>query len=570
MEETNNIITETFKVSGMTCAACAQSIESFLKPLSAVQDVSVNYPNQSVQISFDKAQISPQELKSKTQEIGYTLFIRDDESNEQDFTQNQNDRLRELERNLLLAASLSVPVFILSMFFPNLLKYQNWILMMLSTPVLFWSGSEFFKIAWKRAKHFSTNMDTLVALSTGVAYIFSVFNTVYPQFFINRGLEPHVYFESAVIIITFILLGRYFEEKAKGKTSSAIKKLIGLKPSHVTAVRNGEEVNIAISEVLVGDLLIVKPGEKIPIDGKVKRGTSYVDESMLSGEAIPLAKNKGDKVFAGTINQKGNLKILATEIGERTVLAQIIKSVEQALSSKPHVQKLADKIAGVFVPIVIVIAVITFIVWYVAGPDPKLTYAFLGLITVLIIACPCALGLATPTALMVGIGKGAEQGILIQDAQALETAHKVDTLILDKTGTITKGEPRVTDVFWESQTEQSYLERVLYSIESQSEHPLAQSITHYYNAIENPIQVDEFNSVTGLGVTAVIDENRYFIGNDKYIHSNNIAISSTLENGAQKLKAEAKTVIYFSDNNETKGIFAIADEIKGSSKTAIE
>jgi len=449
------------------------------------------------------------------------------------------------------------------------IPYENWIMMALSIPVLFWSGSEFFVIAWKKLKHFSANMDTLVALSTGVAFIFSVFNTINPTYFMSKGVMAHVYYESAVIIITLILLGRFFEEKAKGKTSSAIKKLIGLKPKQVTAIRNGEEVIISYEEILKGEMILLKPGDKVPVDGKVKKGESFIDESMISGEPIPVEKTKGSNVFSGTINQKGALRIIATKIGGDTLLSQIIKLVEQAQSSKPAIQKLADKVAGIFVPIVIGLAIVTYIIWYIFGPDSS--YALVTLITVLIIACPCALGLATPTALMVGIGKGAEQGILIKDAQALETAYKIDTLILDKTGTITEGRPKVTDLIWQDGINASELEKVVLAMESQSEHPIAEAIVQLLRKKNTEtITTTSFTSITGMGAESVVDNIIYKIGNQKLMIQNNIGIPNELGQKADNLKSEAKTVVYVSKEDKVVGIIAVADKVKETAIVAIK
>jgi Cu2+-exporting ATPase len=380
-----------------------------------------------------------------------------------------------------------------------------------------------------------------------------------------------VYYESAVIIITLILLGRFFEEKAKGKTSSAIKKLIGLKPKQVTAIRNGEEVVIPFDEILKGELIILKPGDKVPVDGKVKKGSSFIDESMISGEPIPVEKSKGSEVFSGTINQKGALRIIATKIGEETMLSQIIKLVEQAQSSKPAIQKLADQVAGIFVPIVIGLSLLTFIIWYVFGPDPSFTYALLTLITVLIIACPCALGLATPTALMVGIGKGAEQGILIKDAQALETAYKIDTLLLDKTGTITEGKPKVTDVVWAEGSNSSTIAKALMAIEAQSEHPIAEAIVEHFKKLNTEtITTATFESITGMGAESKVDNIIYRVGNEKLMLSNGVTIPAQLAQNAKQLKSEAKTVVYISSNTVVEGVIAVADKLKETAITAIQ
>ncbi|MEO6902158.1 MAG: heavy metal translocating P-type ATPase [Bacteroidia bacterium] len=562
---------EQYKIAGMTCAACAVSVESYLKPLEGIIAVTVNYPNQSVALEYDKNKISLETIRQKIKEIGYTLLIGTSEDTKKAFEKLEEKRLTSLKSKLIFSAIFSIPIFIMAMFFMGKIPYENWIMMALSIPVLFWSGAEFYTIAWKKLKHFSANMDTLVALSTGIAFLFSVFNTVYPQYFLSKGLMPHVYYESAVIIITLILLGRFFEEKAKSKTSSAIKKLMGLKPKMVTAIRNGEEQVISYDEILKGELIILKPGDKVPVDGKVKKGTSFIDESMISGEPIPVEKIAGSNVFAGTINQKGSLRIIANKIGNETLLSQIIKLVEQAQSSKPAIQKMADKVAGIFVPVVIGLSIVTFILWYFLGPEPPLTYALLTLITVLIIACPCALGLATPTALMVGIGKGAEHGILIKDAQALETAYKIDTLILDKTGTITEGKPQVTDLIWDKNTESIEVQKIVLAIESESEHPIAEAIVQYLKKIgTESVAIESFQSITGLGAEAKVENRLYRIGNESLMLQNKITFPNDLASQANDLKLEAKTVVYVGDENAVVGIIAVADKVKETTIAAIQ
>jgi len=562
---------EQYKIAGMTCAACAVSVESYLKPQKGIIDVSVNYPNQSVTLEYDQSIITLEKIQQKIKEIDYTIIVGNAKESQKKFEKIEENRLRSLKFKLIFSTFFSVPIFIMAMFLMGKIPYENWIMMGLSIPVLFVSGGEFYTIAWKKLKHFSANMDTLVALSTGIAFLFSVFNTIYPQYFLSKGLSSHVYYESAVIIITLILLGRFFEEKAKSKTSSAIKKLMGLTPKKVTAIRNGEETIISYDEILKGELIILKPGDKVPVDGKVKKGSSFIDESMISGEPIPVEKIKGSKVFAGTINQKGALRILANKIGNDTLLAQIIKLVEQAQSSKPTIQKLADKIAGIFVPVVIGLSILAFMIWYLLGPEPSSTYAILALITVLIIACPCALGLATPTALMVGIGKGAEQGILIKDAQSLETAYKIDTLILDKTGTITEGRPQVSDIIWDENTVSDTLEKVVLAIESQSEHPIAEAIVQHLKEISTELVATEsFQSITGLGTEATVDNKHYRIGNENLMLQNKISIPNTLHQKANALKLEAKTVIYISQQNTVVGIIAVADKVKETTISAIK
>jgi len=568
--ETGTAVKQSFKVSGMTCASCAISLESYLDPLEGVSHVSVNYPNQSVAIEYDDSRITPEILKKKAKEIGYEIFTKASGKERVTFEEIEEKRLASLKSKLIFSAVLSIPVFVMAMFFMGRIPYENWIMLALSTPVLFWSGSEFYVIAWRKLKHFTSNMDTLVALSTGVAYVFSLMNTVYPKYFIDRGVEPHVYYESAVIIITLILLGRYLEERAKRKTSSAIKKLMGLKPKQVTAIRNGEEVVIAYEDIAKSELIVLKPGDRVPVDGKVRKGDSYVDQSMITGEPIPVRKSKGAEVYAGTINQKGSLRILAVKVGGDTLLAHIIMLVEQAQASKPAIQKLADRVAGVFVPVVVAISLITFLIWYLIGPDPSFTYGLVSMITVLIIACPCALGLATPTALMVGIGKGAEQGILIKDAQVLETAFKIDALILDKTGTITEGKPEVTDLVWNNEKDTSVYREALMAIESASEHPLAGAIVDHLQKQQVAVtDVDYFDSITGMGVIARIEGVSFRVGNDRFMSDNNITVPENLRIKSEQFKSEAKTVVYYSAGVDVVAIIAIADQVKEHAADAI-
>jgi Cu2+-exporting ATPase len=415
-------------------------------------------------------------------------------------------------------------------------------------------------------------MDTLVALSTGIAFIFSLFNTLFPEFWHNRGIHPHVYYEAATVIITFISLGKLLEEKAKSNTSSAIKKLMGLQPKTLKAIIDGEEQEIPISSVQKGYTIIVRPGEKIPVDGEVVEGSSYVDESMITGEPVPVAKTKGEKVFAGTVNQKGSFQFNAEKVGGETLLSQIIKMVQEAQGSKAPVQKLVDKIAGIFVPIVMAISIATFIVWMLVGGDDAFTHALLTSVAVMVIACPCALGLATPTAIMVGVGKGAENNILIKDAESLELGHKINAVVLDKTGTITEGKPTVTNLFWSDKAHEDYHAGVLLALENQSEHPLADAVVRKLK--EEGLQLEElkdFDSITGKGVKAADFSGKYyFIGNAKLMAENRVNIPQDIQQKTAKWQEEAKTVVFFSDNQEVLAILAIADKIKATSKSAIE
>ncbi|HRC92429.1 MAG TPA: copper-translocating P-type ATPase, partial [Bacteroidia bacterium] len=448
------------------------------------------------------------------------------------------------------------------------LSYANEIMWLFSTPVVLWFGKDFFINAWKQAKHRSANMDTLVALSTGIAYLFSVFNMLFPQFWHQRGLHAHVYFEAAAVIVAFILLGKMLEEKAKGKTSSAIKKLMGLQPKTVIVIQSdGTEKQTFVEDVTVDDIILVKPGEKIAVDGTLIKGSSYVDESMLTGEPVPVLKNINDKVYAGTINQKGSFQFKALKIGKETMLAHIIKTVQDAQGSKAPVQKLVDKIAGIFVPIVIGIAILTFVLWQIFGVDNGMVQGLLAAITVLVIACPCALGLATPTAIMVGVGKAAENGILIKDAESLELAKKVTAVVLDKTGTITEGKAVVTDVYWHN--DNSGTASILYSIEKKSEHPLADAVVKNFSKTE-VVELSSFESVTGKGVRATYLGENYFVGNMTFIKEQNISIDDMLLEKATAWTKEAKTVIWFTDSEQVLSIIAISDTIKTTSLSAIQ
>ncbi|HZW66411.1 MAG TPA: heavy metal translocating P-type ATPase, partial [Hanamia sp.] len=438
----------TFPVLGMTCASCASSAQSIVKAEPGVVDASVNFATGNLAVEYLPNMTDAGKLQKAVQSIGYDLLVEDETKQQETLEAIHEKKFKKLKTKTIWAIILSLPVVVIGMFFMNM-PYADPIMWALSTPVVLWLGRDFFINAWKQAKHRSANMDTLVALSTGIAYLFSVFNMLFAGFWQQRGLEAHVYFEAASVIIAFILLGKLLEEKAKGNTSSAIKKLMGLQPKTVIVVRaDGTEKQTAIEAVQKGDIIFVKPGEKIAVDGMVTSGSSYVDESMLSGEPVPVLKKENEKVFAGTINQKGSFKFEAVKVGKETMLAQIIKMVQAAQGSKAPVQKLVDKIAGIFVPVVIGIAILTFILWIILGGDNGVVHGLLAAVTVLVIACPCALGLATPTAIMVGVGKGAEKGILIKDAESLELAKKVNAIILDKTGTITEGRPQVTGMKW--------------------------------------------------------------------------------------------------------------------------
>jgi len=568
---TDKLVRQTFPVVGLSCAACAASVESMLKTANGVARAEVNFATQNTLTEYDPELIQPHELRALVQSIGYDLIIdEEDPAGKQEEMQQQY--YEEIKKRTFGAAIFTIPVFVIGMFFMEW-RAGQWISLILTLPVLVWFGQRFFVNAWKQTRHGSANMDTLVALSTGVAFLFSVFNTVYPEFWHQRGIHPHVYYEAVVVIITFILLGKLLEERAKSNTSSAIRKLMGLQPKTVKALIDGEEVEMAVGAIQPGTIVVVRPGERIAVDGVVTEGSSFVDESMISGEPVPVAKQQSDSVFAGTVNQKGSFRFEAQKVGGETLLSHIIKMVQEAQSSKAPVQKLVDRIAGIFVPAVIVIALLTFGVWMVLGGDNAFTHALLTSVTVLVIACPCALGLATPTAIMVGVGKGAENNILIKDAESLELAHRVSAVILDKTGTITEGKPEVTDFQWYTGIDDvAHYKRILLSIESMSEHPLAEAVAVKFREEGlRSVPVRDFQSITGRGVRAVADDEvSYFVGNKKLIQENGINLDEKLQTAAARLQAEAKTVIYFSDSKRVLAVLAIADKIKKTSARAID
>jgi len=560
-------VKKNFPVLNMTCASCAVSSESILKNQPGVINVAVNYANATAQVEYIPTVTDPHKLKLALQGIGYDLMIDESEDAKDQLEEVHRRKFETLKKRTFGSIILAVPTVIIAMFFMNI-PYANYIMWALATPVVLIFGQQFFVNAWKQTKHRSANMDTLVALSTGVAYLFSVFNTLFPEMWHNKGLHAHVYFEAAAVVIAFILLGKMLEEKAKGNTSSAIKKLMGLQPKTVTVIHHGgHQMEMPIANVKVGDTLLVKPGEKIAVDGIVSEGSSFVDESMISGEPIPVEKKKGGKVFAGTINQKGSFQFTADKVGGDTMLAQIIKMVQQAQGSKAPVQKLVDRISGIFVPIVILIAIISLITWIVLGGENGLTQGLLALVTVLVIACPCALGLATPTAIMAGVGKGAENGILIKDAESLELAKKVNAIILDKTGTITEGKPVVTDILWFN-NDQSKLP-VLASLEKQSEHPLAEAVVKHLGSIQS-LPIHHFESITGYGAKANVVDSMYYVGNAALLKQNNISTDSLFQSSAERWLSEAKTVIYFADEKQAIAVVAIADKIKATSIEAVK
>ena len=581
-----NTIQKTFPVMGMSCAACAARVDKALNHQPGVRHAAVNYAAATATVEYDSDCCDEASLQQAVQAAGYDLLIHTDEHTADEVEQAHRQKYQALKFRATWAIVLSLPIIVISMVFMDM-PYAGLVTGILATPVVFWLGRSFYINAWKQLKHGAANMDTLVALSTGIAYLFSVFNLLFPDFWLSRGIKPHVYFEASSVIIAFILLGRLLEERAKGNTTSAIKKLMGLQPKTVNLVNgewkmeNGEFaqphsqfsiINYPLEQVTIGHLLLVKPGERVPVDGTVVSGESYVDESMLSGEPVPVSKKAGAHVYAGTINQKGSFVFRAEQVGKDTLLAKIIHMVQDAQGSKAPVQKLADRIAGIFVPVIMGIALLAFAAWMVFDPAGGFTHGLLALVTVLIIACPCALGLATPTAIMVGIGKGAERGILIKDAESLERARRVNAVVLDKTGTVTEGHPQVTSLRWKHEDER--LAAAFYELEKHSEHPLAEAIVRYLENIfpqleKNISPVRQFESLTGRGIRGTVGTTLYYAGNRRLLTEQGISVSPQLKEEAERLTAEAQTVIWLANEHEALAIAAIADRIKPTSRPAI-
>ena len=565
---TNQSEKRIFPVSGMHCVSCAGRVEKTLSSQSGVKMASINFAAANVTVEYNTSLTSPEALRKAVVDAGYEMTIEEDKEEGTSLEEIASARYDELKRRALASAVLTIPIVLIAMIFMDL-TYGNLIMAILSTPVVFYFGRGFFVNAWKQIRHRSVTMDTLVALSTGIAYLFSMFNLLFPEFWRSRGVEPHVYFEAASVIITFILIGRLLEEKAKGNTTSAIRKLIGLQPrTAAVADKQGKLRMIPIDQIVVGSVIMVRSGEKIPVDGTVTEGSSFVDESMLSGEPIPELKEKGSKVFAGTINQKGSFRFTADKVGKETLLAQIIRMVQEAQGSKAPVQKTVDKIASVFVPVVMNIALLSFLLWVLLDPVNGVSHGVLSLVTVLIIACPCALGLATPTAIMVGMGKGAEHGILIKDAESLEIARSVDAVVLDKTGTITEGKPTVSDAIW-YEDELRYAP-ILLNLEKHSEHPLAEAVTSYLDNGLPESAMNQFESITGKGVRGEYEGVVYWAGSRRLISENGIEISKEVDEAARLMSKEGKSVVWFAHSNGVLALFAVADRIKESSVNAVE
>jgi Cu+-exporting ATPase len=576
--------TVTLPVEGMTCASCVARVEKALKQVDGVKEANVNLATEKVTIAIDTNRTDLAQLASVVEEAGYKLVTQKPDSRSIDShgvefpeESQQEKNYRELRRELVLSLSFAIPIMVVSManmtdwfmkWIPLSMEDVNRLLLVATTPVMFISGRRFYKAAWQLARHFSADMNTLVAVGTGVAYVYSMVVVLFPHWLGLNGTMDDVYFDTAATIITLILMGRMLEAKAKSKALDAIKKLMSLQPKTATVVRDGMEQDVPIEEVLQNDTVIVKPGEKIPVDGLIIEGQTVIDESMVTGESLPAEKHIGDRVVGGTMNKNGSIAFRATAVGKNTVIAHIVKLVEEAQGSKAPIQTLADKIASVFVPVVIGIAVLTFLIWFFIG-GIGFTPAMINFIAVLIIACPCSLGLATPTAIIVGTGRGATMGILIKNAESLERAHRVQTVILDKTGTLTEGKPSVTDVAPFNGMHENLLLSYLASIEKKSEHPLAQAIVEHAAAKNLPLfTVDSFASHTGLGLTAIVEGKAIMVGSLDFYNDTPIDVK-VARDLVERFSSEGKTAMVAAIDGQLIGIVALADKLHSTSRDAV-
>lgn len=560
--------TKVLPVLEMSCAVCAGNVESTVQALSGVEKASVNFAAGTLTVTYNPSVITLEVMQAAVQAAGYDLIV---EAEDPVAMQEEKARMhyKILRRNTIGAWTLSIPLALLGMVFMHV-PFGNWIMMVLALAIMIFFGRSFYVNGVRHALKGKANMDTLVALSTSIAFLFSLFNTLCPGFWLGKGLEPHVYYEASGVIIAFVLLGKLMEERAKNSTSSAIKGLMGLQPKTARLVTDGREEEVPISNLQVGNVVSVRPGEKIPVDGTLLQGSSLVDESMLSGEPIPVEKNAGDRVLAGTINQKGAFTMEATSVGGTTVLAQIVQMVQSAQGSKAPVQRIVDKISGIFVPVVVLLSFLTFVCWLVIGGESYFSYALLSAVSVLVIACPCALGLATPTALMVGMGKGAEQHILIKDAFALENLCKVDTVVLDKTGTLTEGVPVVTDSYWISDDNIRYLD-VLYTAEQKSEHPLASAILCWLEESGAKVcEAENFESLTGRGVRIQVEGVTYWAGSQGLLDIFQAGIPEKVRKQIGQWQEDGQSVVFYGQETRLLAVLAISDRIKPTSAEAVK
>jgi Cu+-exporting ATPase len=554
-----------FSVAGMTCTSCVARVEKALSSMPGVISASVNLASEKAAVEYLEG-TDLAGLRLAVKNAGYVLGPEVEAL--QDVTTAAQRETRALRNRLIVAAVLASLIMALG-WGPSFVG-KPYLLWALATPVQFWAGWRFYWGAWGALRHKTADMNTLIAVGTSAAYFYSMVAVLLPGLFAAGGLEPHLYFDTSAMIITLILLGRFLEARARGQTSEAIKKLVGMQPRTALIIREGEEREIPVEDVQVGDFVVVRPGERVPVDGIIRQGYSSTDESMITGESIPVEKKVGDRVIGATINKTGSFQFEATKVGKDTTLAHIIRMVEDAQGSKAPIQHLADVIASYFVPVVIGIAITTFVIWYFVGPPPALTFALLNFVAVLIIACPCALGLATPTAIMVGTGKGAEHGILIRNGEALERSNQISTVLLDKTGTLTRGEPAVTDIVAAPSSSQEEVLRLAASVEHSSEHPLGEAVVKA--ALERKLELSppsDFNAIPGHGVEALVEGKKLFLGNLRLMKERGFSLNG-VEEKASKLFEEGKTVVFLGLDSQVVGVIALADTLKLNAKEALQ
>ena len=581
--------TATLNIEGMTCASCSNFVEKALSRTPGVQRATVNLASEKATIEFLPDQIDRAGLKAAVEQAGYSVHEANPAvaanvlASDEELDARKAAAYESLKRRFQVAVGLAIVVMGLSMLmlWPSMMSrvsmpVLNYVLLALTLPVLLYSGREFYVSAWNGFRHRTASMDTLIAVGTGAAFLYSLAATLIPGWFRQHGIMPEVYYDTTATIIALILLGKVLESRAKSKTSAAIKALMGLQAKTARVVRGGQEIDVPIEQVLVGDEVLVRPGEKVATDGMILTGSSAVDESMLTGESLPVEKKEGDNVFGATLNKTGSFRFRVSKVGAETMLAQIVKLVEEAQGSRAPIQQLADKVSAVFVPVVIMIAIATFVLWFDFAPEAsRVPLALVNFVAVLIIACPCALGLATPTAIMVGTGKGAEHGVLIRNAEALEKAEKVTTVLLDKTGTITRGEPAVTDFLPTNGDTPAHLLPLLAAVERQSEHPLAEAVVRYADAQAAvvggaPLTATAFQAYEGRGAGATVDGQLILLGNRRLLSEHNVVLSSETEQAADQLLSQAKTVLYAAIGGQVAALIGVADTVRESSLAAIQ
>src|SRR5690625_4875952 len=556
-----------FDITGMTCSACANRIERIVNRMEGVNNANVNFALETLSVSYNDHIVQPNDMIERVKKLGFELFLKEDREQAID---HKEEEIRRQRNKFIFSAILTFPLlwtmvahfsFLSFIYLPDFLM-NPWVQLLLATPVQFYVGWQFYEGAYKSLRNKSANMDVLVALGTSAAFVYSLYLT-YEWIQAGQVGYPDLYFEASAVIITLIILGKLFEVRAKGKTSAAIEKLLDLQATTARIVRDGLEKEVSIEEVVTGDIVIVRPGEKIPVDGEIIEGESAVDESMLTGESIPVDKGPGDLVIGATINENGSLRFKATNVGRDTALAQIVKIVEEAQGSKANIQRLADKISGVFVPAVVAIAVVTFLIWYFIVSPGDFRSSLIPMISILVIACPCALGLATPTSIMAGSGRAAEMGLLFKGGEHLENTQSVNTVVLDKTGTVTKGEPTLTDVIVTGNFSREQMLQAVGSAENESEHPLAQAIVR--GVKDENIEIvgtEDFAAIPGYGIRAVVKGAQVFAGTRKLMRQQAIDLSSDIEATMESLEKDGKTAMLVAIDGKLAGIVAVADTVK--------